>query len=389
MVKKFQFLCKPEVIYGPNSISYLPSIVKLINCKNLLIVVDKNFSKTEFFQDIINGLKKENINFFIFDKIEKEPTTDIGDECGNFARINKCDCVCGIGGGSSLDTAKAASILITNDGSVKDYQGLNKVKKPGVPKIMIPTTAGTGSEVTFTAVFIRGDIKKKGGINSPYLYPDYAILDPVLTISLPPNITASTGLDALCHAIESYISRRANFLTEPISLTAIKLIWNNIYTAYISGENLNARENMLYGSFLAGVSLANAGVTAIHSMSYPLGGKFGVPHGIGNAILLPYVLEFDLKNDKSFTIEREFANILDTIMPEYLNKSENYKANLLIEEIKKLNKKLNIPKLRDLNIPSDIFEKIAEEALEVSVPIENNPCPINKENIIEIYRNAY
>ncbi len=389
MIKKFQFLCKPEVIYGPNSVSYLPSIIKSISCKNILIVVDKNFSKTEFFQDIINSLKKENVNFSIFDKIEKEPTTEIGDECGSFGRINKCDCVCGIGGGSVLDTAKAASILLTNEGSVRDYQGLNKVKKPGVPKIMIPTTAGTGSEVTFTAVFIRPEEKKKKGINSPFLYPDYAILDPVLTISLPPNITASTGLDALSHAIESYISRKANFLTEPISLTAIKLIWNNIYIAYISGEDLNAREKMLYGSFLAGVSLANAGVTAVHSMSYPLGGKFGIPHGIGNAILLPYVLEFDLKNDKSFTIEKEFANIIDTIFPEYLNKSDNYKANLLIEEIKKLNEKLNIPKLRNFNIPSGVFEKLAEEALEVSVPIENNPCPINKENIIEIYKNAY
>jgi len=389
MIKKFQFICKPEVIYGPNSISYLPLIVKSIKCKNLLIVVDKNFSKTEFFQEILNSLKKEKINFFIFDRIEKEPTTEIGDECGELARKNKCDCVCGIGGGSALDTGKAASILVTNEGSVKDYQGLNKVKKPGIPKIMVPTTAGTGSEVTFTAVFIREDIKKKAGINSPYLYPDYAILDPVLTISLPPNITASTGLDALCHSIESYISRRANFLTETISLNAIKLIWNNIYTAYIFGENLNARENMLYGSFLAGLSLANAGVTAIHSMSYPLGGKFGVPHGIGNAILLPYVLEFDLKNDKSFSVEKEFANILDFIMPKYLNKSDNYKANLLIEEIKKLNEKLNIPKLRDFNIPPTIFEKIAVEALEVSIPIENNPCPINKENIIEIYKNAY
>jgi len=389
MIKKFQFLCKPEVIYGPNSISYLPSIIKSINCKNLLIVVDKNFSKTEFFQDVIKNLKKENINFFIFDKIEKEPTTEIGDECGNFARINKCDCVCGIGGGSVLDTAKAASILLKNEGFIRDYQGLNKVKKPGVPKIMIPTTAGTGSEVTFTAVFIRKDVKKKGGINSPFLYPEYAILDPVLTISLPPNITASTGIDALSHAIESYISRKSNFLTESISLTAIKLIWNNIYTAYISGEDLSAREKMLYGSFLAGVSLANAGVTAVHSMSYPLGGKFGISHGIGNAILLPYVLEFDLKNDKSFTIKKEFANILDTIFPEYFNKSEDYKANLLIEEIKKLIEKLNIPKLRDFNISSDIFEKLAEEALEVSVPIENNPCPINKENIVAIYKNAY
>lgn len=389
MIKKFQFLCKPEVIYGANSVSSLPSIVKSLNCKNLLIVVDRNFSKTIFFSDILKILQKENIKFFIFDRIEGEPDTEIGNECGKFAKKNKCDVVCGIGGGSALDTAKAASILITNDGCIEDYQGLNKVPKPGIPKIMIPTTAGTGSEVTFTAVFIRKDIMKKGGINSPYLYPDYAILDPVLTISLPPSITASTGLDAFCHAIESYISRRANFLTEIISLQAMKLIWNNIYEAYKNGEDVKVRENMIYGSFLAGISLANAGVTAVHSMSYPLGGRFGIPHGIGNAILLPYVLEFDLKNDKSFTVKNEFANVIDYIMPEYKNKDVDFKANLLIKEIKKLLVKLHIPKLRNFNIPEDLFEKIAEEALSVSVPIENNPYPITKEHIIQIYKKAY
>lgn len=389
MVKRFQFLCKPEIIYGANSISYLPSIVKSINSKSLLIVVDKKFSETIFFSDLLNLLKKENIKYFIFNKIEGEPTTEIGDECGEFAKENKCDCVCGIGGGSALDTAKAASILITNEGSVKDFQGLNKVPKPGVPKIMVPTTAGTGSEVTFTAVFIRKDIMKKGGINSPYLYPDYAILDPVLTISLPPNITASTGLDAFCHAIESYISRKSNFLTEIISLYAMKLIWDNILIAYENGEDINAREKMLYGSFLAGISLANAGVTAVHSLSYPLGGRFGIPHGVGNAMLLPYVLESDLQNDKSYTVKGEFSNIIDFIMPQYRDKSEDFKSNLLIEEIKKLNEKLKIPKLKDYNIPFEIFEQLAEEALQVQIPIENNPYPIKKENIIQIYKNAY
>lgn len=389
MVKMFKFLCNPEVIYGKNSVLELPSIIKSLGGKKLLLVVDPNFSSTPFFNDIVSLIKKEGVEFFIFDRIYGEPTVEIGDECGEIGRKNKCDIVCGIGGGSTLDTAKAASILITNKGSVKDYQGLNKVSKAGVPKIMIPTTAGTGSEVTFTAVFIRKDINKKGGINSPFLYPDYAILDPVLTISVPPEITASTGLDALCHAIESYISRKANFLTEIVSLQAIKLIWKNLPIAYENGENINARENMLYGSFLAGIGLANAGVTAIHSMSYPLGGRFGVPHGIGNAILLPYVLEFDFKKDVSFTIEKEFSEIVDFIMPQYKEKSENFKANLLIEEIKNFVKRFKMPKLRDLKIPKEIFPEIAEEALSVSVPIENNPYPIKKEDIIQIYKNAY
>ena len=382
-MKWFKFLCKPEVIYGVDSVFSLSEIIKKIKCRKILVVVDKFFSKTDKFTQIKSIIEKE-VDFVIFDKIEGEPTTEIGDECGNFGRENGCDAVIGIGGGSTLDTAKGASILITNGGRIRDYQGLDKVPSPGVPKIMVPTTAGTGSEVTFTAVFIRKDEKKKGGINSPFLYPDIAILDPVLTISLPPEITASTGLDALCHAIESYISRKANFLTECVSLGAIKLILENLPIVYSNGENLKARGNMLYGSFLAGVGLANAGVTAVHSISYPLGGKFGVPHGIGNALLLPYVLEFDMPQ-----IEEKLSKVAEEIYPEWKNLSDQEKAKKLIEKIKEFLTNFKIPRLKDLNIPVESFDGMAEDALKVSVPIENNPRNISKQDIIEIYRKAY
>lgn len=388
MIKKFKFVCKPEVYYGNNSVSLLPTIVKETGKKKLLIVVDSNFSKTPFFKDIEKKLEENGINFFVFDKVLGEPYTELGDECASFGKENGCDIVCGIGGGSSLDTAKAASVLITNGGSVRDYQGLNKVPGPGLPKIMIPTTAGTGSEVTFTAVFIRKDEKKKGGINSPYLYPDFAILDPVLTISLPPSVTASTGLDALCHAIESYISKKANFLSESISLCAIKYIWENLPSVYIKGENLKAREKMLYGSFLAGVGLVNAGVTAVHSISYPLGGTYGIPHGIGNGLLLPYVLEFDIEKDISFTIEEKISYIVDIIKPDFKG-DEKEKAKFLVEEIKKFLDVFKIPRLKDLNVSEESFPQLAEDALKVAVPIENNPVAIKKEDIVEIYRKAY
>jgi len=388
MVKKFNFLCKPEVYYGKNSVALLPSIVKKTGKKKLLVVVDSNFSKTPFFSDIEKALSEEKIDYVVFDKISGEPSTEIGDECAEFGKKNSCDIVCGIGGGSSLDVAKAASVLITNGGSVRDYQGLNKVPEAGLPKIMIPTTAGTGSEVTFTAVFIRKDEKKKGGINSPYLYPDYAILDPVLTISLPKEITASTGLDALCHAIESYISKKANFLSEIISLWAIKYIWDNLPVAFSKGEDLKAREKMLYGSFLAGLGLVNAGVTAVHSISYPLGGTYGIPHGIGNGLLLPYVLEFDIEKDISFTVEEKLASITDIIKPD-LKFEEKEKAKFLVEEIKKFLDIFKIPRLKDLNVSKESFPQLAEDALNVSVPIENNPVAIKKEDIIEIYEKAY
>ena len=264
MLKEFKFSCHPEVIYGENSISRLPEVIKNLHGKKVLLVVDGNFAATENFSRIISLLEVRKTGFEIFDKLEGEPSVETGDACAALGKQEGCDIVCGIGGGSALDTAKAAAVLIKNPGTARDYQGLNRVPGAGLPKIMVPTTAGTGSEVTFTAVFIRKDEKKKGGINSPFLYPEAAILDPVLTLTLPPGVTASTGLDALCHAVESFLSKKASFISRPISLSAIKLIWDNLPAAYENGKDLDARASMLYGSFLAGVGLANAGVTAVH-----------------------------------------------------------------------------------------------------------------------------
>ena len=384
MIKKFKFLCYPEVVYGENAVSQLPDIVKTLHGNRLLVVVDAHFAETVVFKDIITLLECQKIDFRIFDKLAGEPTTDIGDECAAFGRSEDCDIVCGIGGGSSLDTAKAASVLITNGGSVRDYQGLNKVPRAGLPKIMVPTTAGSGSEVTFTAVFIRKDEKKKGGINSPFLYPESAILDPVLTISLPPSVTASTGLDALCHAVESFLSKQATFISKAISLYATKLIWDSLPKAYENGKSLKARASMLYGSFLAGTGLANAGVTAVHSISYPLGGVFNVPHGVANGLLLPYVLEFE-KDD----IAEEVSLIYDYINKDVSSFSCVYKTERFIEEIKRFIQTFSIPGLKDLNIPPEDFPQLAKDALEVAVPIGNNPKPIAQEDIVEIYRKAY
>jgi len=385
MIKKFTFLCKPEVIYGEGAIKNLPDVIKSLGGKRLLLVLDKHLSKSRIAEEIYQTLKENSLDFVIFDDIEGEPSTETGDECAKLGKKEGCDIVCGIGGGSTLDTAKAAAVIITNGGSVRDYQGLDKVPGPGLPKIMVPTTAGTGSEVTFTAVFIRKDEKKKGGINSKYLYPEAAILDPLLTLSVPPSITASTGLDALCHAIESFISKKATFLTEAVSLSAIKLIWENLPSVYENVSDVKKRAGMLYGSFLAGVGLANAGVTAVHSISYPLGGVFGVPHGVGNGLLLPYVLEFDLP---------EVAEKINWVC-EYVGgntlkgNNELESAIRFIEETKKLLKRFNIPRLKELGISKDVFPALAEDAMKVAVPIENNPKPITAEDIIKIYNAAY
>ncbi|HOK79902.1 MAG TPA: iron-containing alcohol dehydrogenase [bacterium] len=376
---KFKFVCSPEVISGKGSFETLGEVAINLGGKNAFVVIDQVLSKTPLREKTEKILENHGIKCVIFDKISSEPTTDTGNEACALARKHNCDITIGIGGGSSLDTAKAVAGLIKNPGTIEDYQGIDKLKFPSVPKIMVPTTAGTGSEVTFTAVFIRASEKKKAGINSKYLYPEAAILDPLLTLSLPPSVTSSTGMDAFCHAIESYLSKKATFFSKPVSMEAMKLIWKNLPVAFSDGNNVEAREHMLYASFLAGVGLANAGVTAVHSLSYPLGGLFGVPHGVGNAVLLPFVLESTLPYIKN-SIE-EIAQSLT---------GEKMDATCFIKQLKNLEKSLGIPEsLKNLDIPEDSIPVLIEGAMQVKVPLENHPVTLTEKDIEHIYQSAF
>ena len=196
-----------------------------------------------------------------------------------------------------MDVAKAAAVLVTNRGKAVDYIGLGLIREPGLPTIMVPTTSGTGSEVTFTSVFTMRDTKTKGGINSPYLYAHTALLDPELTLGLPPEATAYTGMDALTHAIESFTSLQSHFLSAPIALRAIELIAANLRGAVFNGGHYAYREKMMQGSYLAGLGLAMSGVGAVHALAYPLGALFNIPHGVANAVMLPHVLEYNFPGD--------------------------------------------------------------------------------------------
>jgi alcohol dehydrogenase len=273
------------------------------------------------------------------------------------------------------------AVVAANHGRAVDYLGLNKVPGPGLPTIMVPTTAGTGSEVTFTAVFIRKDLKKKEGMNSPYLYPDLALLDPELTLSLPPGPTATTGLDALCHAIESYTSINASPLSEMISLEAIRLISDNLRTCVHDGNNLEAREQMLLGSLYAGLGLANAGVTAVHSLSYPLGGKYGIPHGLANTILLAPVMAFNVP-----AALEKFAIIAETMGEVVDNLPLREAAYLALDAVEALIEDCGVDtKLSDFKIGEKDFPGLAKVAMTVARPLANNPRPVTIANAIEIY----
>jgi len=316
--------------------------------------------------------------------VEPEPRLEMADEGAKLAMKRKCDAVVGIGGGSAMDVAKAVSVLAANKGKAANYLGMNKVPGPGLPTIMAPTTAGTGSEVTFTAVFIRKNLKKKEGMNSPYLYPELALLDPQLTLSLPPGTTATTGLDALCHAIESYTSINASPMSELVSLEAVRLISENLRTCVHDGGNLEAREQMLLGSLYAGLGLANAGVTAVHSLSYPLGGEYGIPHGLANTIMLLPVMAFNLPGAlEKFAIIAEVMGEVTDALP------VREAAYLALDAVEALIEDCGIKaKLSDFDIAEKDFPELAKVAMTVARPLENNPRKVTLENAIEIYGEA-
>ena len=385
MIKPFSFTGARKIVFGTGSFAKLAEHIQALKGRRPLVVLDKNLAAAGFQEKVEEVLGQSGLKISFFDKADPEPKLDLADEGARIALKGKCDLVVGVGGGSAMDLAKAVAAVAGNQGHAVDYLGLNKVPGPGLPMIMIPTTAGTGSEVTFTAVFVRPDLKKKEGMNSPYLYPDIALLDPELTLTLPPEPTATTGLDALCHAVESYTSINASPMSEMLSLEAIRLIAENLRTCVHNGRDLESREQMLLGSLYAGLGLANAGVTAVHSLSYPLGGQYGVPHGLANTILLPHVMSFNLSGNPE-----KFAVIAEVMGEVTENLPSREAAWLSVEAVKTLIEDCGIyTTLEVLDIPRDSFPALAKVALTVARPLENNPRKLTLDDAVEIYEEAY
>ncbi len=374
-----------RIQFGAGAIADLAKTVHDFNGSNVFLVVDPGLVQAGLIKSITAPLKKAKIPFTVYDKIDPEPGLKLADKGTRIARKAGCDCVVGVGGGSAMDVAKAVAILLTNGGKAVDYLGLGLIKKAGVPKIMVPTSSGTGAEVTFTAVFINEKTGSKGGMNGDPLYPDAAILDPELTLSLPPHVTAFTGIDALTHALEAYTSTQAHVLSEMYSLEAIALIAENLPAAYANGDNLDARSAMLMGSLLGGKALATAGVGLVHAMAYPMGGMFGIPHGLANAVLLPYVIDFNLIGDME-----KFAVLAEVLGQNTDDLTLRESASLCVEALFNLNDDVGIPTtLKDLDIPFESIPEMAEIALTVTRPVENNPRKPSLEDVIAIYETAF
>jgi alcohol dehydrogenase len=385
MIKSFSFTGAKKIVFGCGVFDQLMVHLADMKVKRPMVVIDKMLAQTGFKDKVANVFGNGSCKPVLFDDVDPEPRIELADKGAAMAAKGKCDGVIGIGGGSAMDCAKAIAALAANKGKAVDYLGLNNIPGPGLPTIMIPTTAGTGSEVTFTAVFLRKDLKKKEGMNSPHLYPDLALLDPQLTLTLPPKPTATTGLDALCHAIESYTSINASPMSEMVSLEAIQLISENLRRAVHDGSNLAARENMLLGSLYAGLGLANAGVTAVHSLSYPLGGMYGVAHGLANTVLLPAVMLYNLPGalEKFAVIAEVMGEVVDDL-------PLRDAAYLAVEAVESLIEDCGVyESLEDFGVKEKDFPKLADVAMTVARPLQNNPRKISKEDAIEIYQQAF
>jgi alcohol dehydrogenase class IV len=383
-LKKFGI--KTKVFFGRGGISNLGEIAKQTGGRKYLLVGDPGLEKHGLLEPVRESLSSAGLTGKEFLEVEPEPYLDGADNAAAIGKELGADLVVGVGGGSTMDTAKAAAILITNGGAAEDYLGLEQVPNPGVLTIMIPTTSGTGAEVTFTAVFTNRETKAKGGINSSHMFPEVALLDPELTMTLPPDVTAATGMDALTHAVESVTSRSSTIFTEALALTAIRLISENLRRAVFRGtEDIEARENMLLGSLLGGLALADAGVGAAHALAYPLGGNYRVPHGLANAILIPHVMEFNLP-----AAVRHFALVaaamgeaVEGLPPRQAAASAVYAVSGLCDDI-------GIPEsLSELGIPREDIPMLVQGALTVTRPVENNPRTLGAEEAQGIYENAF
>lgn len=370
--------------FGCGAVADLGLFVIKLGGSKVFLVADPGLEAAHLLERITKPLVDEAIPYTLYTKVDPEPGLLLADQGAELARQFGADCVIGVGGGSAMDVAKAISILLTNGGKAEDYLGLGKIKRPGVPKIMIPTTAGTGAEVSFTAVFINEKTKSKGGMNGDHLYPEVAILDPELTLSLPPQVTATTGIDAFTHAIESFVSTQAHPVSEMYSREAMRLISANLAKAYAHGGNLEARTNMLLGSLLAGKALATAGVGLVHAMAYPLGGMFGIAHGLANAVLLPYVLQYNL-----IGAPEKYAQVAQIMGCDTKGMSLREAARCTVEAVFELNMEVGIPAtLAELQIPAEQIPEMARIALTVTRPVENNPRQPTLAEVIDVYQVA-
>ncbi|MGE7662647.1 iron-containing alcohol dehydrogenase [Peribacillus sp. NPDC097197] len=371
---------------GWGSLKQLIPQVKRYDISSILIITDPVLIKIGVTNKITLPLEEAGYQVQLYTEVIPEPPLESGEKLVSYIKEHPFDLIIGLGGGSALDLAKLAAVLAVHEGSVADYlnlTGTRKITAKGIPKILIPTTAGTGSEVTNIAVLSLGNTKDV--VTHDFLLADAAIVDPELTVSVPPHITAATGIDALTHAVEAYVSVNSSPTTEALSLHAVRLISKSLRTAVQDGQNQQARTDMSQGSYMAGLAFFNAGVAGVHALAYPLGGQFHLSHGDSNAVLLPYVMGYIRKSST-----KKMADLLNAMGGSSVYLSEEEASLRCVEEIKRLVQDIGIPTtLGDFDIPKNAIDKLVEDGEKQKRLLARSPLPLGKEDILTIYQSAF
>jgi alcohol dehydrogenase class IV len=381
METPYSLLCASRIIGGANSIESIKEVVADFAASNVLIISDKGVANAGLIDRPKSLLEAQGVTVTVLDNTPPEPDVHQVNSIVAAAKQQPCDLVIGIGGGSAMDVAKLVAVLLKSSQTLQQLLNKAPITQRGVPTLMIPTTAGTGSEATPNSIVLVPEDEIKVGIVSPKLIPDCIILDPVMTVGLPPAITAATGMDALTHAIECYTSKKGNPFSELLALKAITLLARSIRRAYNNGQDLEARHDMLLGALYGGMSIATSCTTAVHALAYPLGGKYRIPHGISNAILLPYVMQFNQQDNAE-----KFRDMAQAMGLEISGLSAQQAADAMIASLYALNRDLGIPSdLKRWNITAADLDLLVEGAAGVTRLLDNNPRPMNKTDIRAIY----
>lgn len=384
----FSFITPARVEFGQRVDRVIAEFCVNAKLSKLLLVTDKGLVNTGLLAPVITSLEHSNIAVVVFDDVEADPSDDTVINASMLAKRHGCECVIGIGGGSPMDVAKLVAILASpaNQQSLEQMHGVDKIKGQRLPLLLVPTTAGTGSEVTPVAIVTTGETTK-AGVVSAVLQPDIAILDPDLTLGLPAHITAATGIDAMVHAIEAYTSKiRKNPYSDMLAVKALQLLNSNIVKAVEQGDDRDARGNMLLGAMLAGQAFANAPVAGVHALAYPLGGHYHIPHGLSNALVLPHVLRFNLDAAVS-----QYAALGRVVCGQVAcAKSEQKAAEGLVDYLEGLIAKIGLPTtLSQCGVEAHSLPLLAEDAMLQQRLLVNNPNTISKQDALEIYQLAF
>lgn len=382
--KSYSFSLPTKLVTGWGSLNSLGPEVSPLG-KNALIVCGKNAMRKSGILDIVSeGLKKAGLSSLVFDKVEPEPSVDTVNKGATLAKKESCDVVIGLGGGSALDAAKAIAGIANKKEKAETFMAGKKMTSAGLPFVAIPTTSGSGAEVTPNAVLINKKENVKKSFRDEHLFAKLAIIDPELTVELPPELTAYSGMDALCQAIESFVSLGANPLTDSLCRSAIRLIGRSIFRAFRDGKNVQARTDMSYGALLAGIALFNARMGVVHGIAHPVGLRYGLPHGLVCGLLLPYAMEYNLD-----TIASKYADIAPLLGGKVEDSTEKkIGAKVAIYRVRHFLAELKFPKgLKELGVDEKGFAQIAQESMP-SGSLKHNPKKVSEKDVIAILKKA-